>query len=68
MFGTQHTHRLLTYEGAVMDQQHGVRDERMPTRSPSRLSDSEADKIRALLRLPPLLFYGELEDQAVSAS
>ena len=47
-----------------MDQQHGVRDEGVPTRSPRRMSDSEAEKIRALLRLPPLLFYGELEDKA----
>ncbi len=30
-----------------------------------RASDSEAEEIRALLRLPPLPFYGELEDQSL---
>jgi hypothetical protein len=31
----------------------------------SRFSDSEAEGLRALLRLPPMLFYGELEDQSL---
>ena len=26
-----------------------------------RFSDSEAEELRTLLRLPPMLFYGELE-------
>ena len=30
-----------------------------------RFSDSEAEELRALLRLPPMLFYGELEDQSL---
>ena len=31
----------------------------------SRFSDSEAEGLRALLRLAPMLFYGELEDQSL---
>ena len=34
-----------------------------PAGSVSRFSDNEAEELRALLRLPPMLFYGELEDQ-----
>ena len=31
----------------------------------SRFSDSEAEGLRTLLRLAPMLFYGELEDQSL---
>ena len=34
-----------------------------PTGAVSRFSDCEAEALRTLLRLPPMLFYGELEDQ-----
>ena len=30
-----------------------------------RFNDSEAEELRTLLRLPPMLFYGELEDQSL---
>ncbi len=32
--------------------------------NPRRLTDSEAEELRALLRRPPLMFYGQLEDEA----
>jgi hypothetical protein len=35
-----------------------------PSRNRRRMSDSEAEEIRALLRRPPLKFYGQLEDEA----
>ena len=44
-----------------MDQQNSVE---LQTKNPRQMSDREADEIRALLRLPPLLFYGELENTA----
>ena len=34
-----------------------------PSRPQSRLSDHEAEQLRALLRTPPLQFYGELENE-----
>ena len=36
-----------------------------PAGAVSRFSDREAEELRALLRLPPMLFYGELEDQSL---
>ena len=37
----------------------------LPAGPAGRASDNEAEELRALLRLPPLLFYGELEDQSL---
>ena len=34
-----------------------------PSRPQSCLSDHEAEQLRALLRTPPLQFYGELENE-----
>ena len=37
----------------------------LAVRGVGRANDSEAEEIRALLRLPPLSFYGELEDRSL---
>ena len=43
-----------------MDQRNSVTT---ASRSQRRLSDHEAEELRALLRAPPLQFYGELEKE-----
>ena len=43
-----------------MDQQNSVTT---ASRRERRMSDHEAEELRALLRTPPLQFYGELENE-----